>query len=123
MFYAMSAMALKAHEVKSPSSVSLGPVALQILSYLSTHPHAQDTVEGIAEWWLMEQRVRRMIGEVEQALAELVAKGILLERKGRDGRAHYRLNRRKRAEAAALLQEALPHSLEAAFDSTCWRKR
>jgi len=91
--------------MKSPSSIRLGPVALQILSYLSTHRDAQDTVEGIAEWWLMEQRIRCMIREVKQALAELVSQGLVLERGGRDGRVHYRLNPRKQRTVAQHLKE------------------
>jgi hypothetical protein len=93
----------KAHEVKSPSSVRLGPVALRILSYLRTHKHAQDTLEGIAEWWLLEQRIRYVSKQVKQALAELVEQGMVLKRIGRDGRAHYRLNIRKRKAATQLL--------------------
>ena len=92
--------------MKSRSSVRLGPVASQILGYLSTHKDAQDTVEGIAEWWLMEQRVRRMISEVKQALGELVTAGMVLRRKGRDGRVHYRLNSRMHKSVANQLRQA-----------------
>jgi len=104
--------------VKSPRCVSLGSVALQILAYLSTHRDAQDTVEGIAEWWLLEQRIRHMITEVKQALAELAAQGMVLERTGGDGRVHYRLNPRKQRTVAHLLSEASPDSHEVALDST-----
>ena len=82
--------------MKSCAGVSLGPMALQILTYLKTHRSAQDTVEGIAEWWLLEQRVRNVITEVKRALAKLVAQGLVVERSGRDGRIRYRLNPRKR---------------------------
>ena len=94
--------------MKSPTSMRLGPVALQILTYLSTHRDAQDTVEGIAEWWLLEQRVRHVITEVKKALAELVAQGLVLERAGQDGRARYRLNPRKCGTIARRVQA--PHS-------------
>ena len=92
--------------MKSSPSVRLGPVALQILSYLSTHPNAQDTVEGIAEWWGMEQRIRCMIREVKQPLAELVVQGLVLERTGRDGRVYYRVNPRKQRTLAQHLENA-----------------
>ena len=71
---------------------------------MSTHRDAQDTVEGIAEWWLLEQRIRHVITQVKQALVELVAQGMVLERAGRDGRVRYRLNPRKRNKAAQYLQ-------------------
>lgn len=102
--------------MKSPSSVRLGSVALQILSYLSTHKDAQDTIEGIAEWWLLEQRVHHMIGEVKKALAELVAQRMVVERTGRDGRAHYRLNPRKQRRVAHVLKEASSDSYGTPFE-------
>lgn len=64
----------------------------EILGYLSNHPAAQDTVEGIAEWWLLERWIRREAGQVEVALEHLVARGKIAKRTGPDGRAHYRLN-------------------------------
>ena len=33
-------------------------VAKDILAYLAEHPQAMDTLEGIAEWWLMRQHIR-----------------------------------------------------------------
>jgi hypothetical protein len=83
----------------------LGPVALQILAYLSAHRDAQDTVVGIAEWWLLEQRIRHVIAEVKKALAELVDHGLALQGTGRNGRVRYRLNPRKRAAVDRLLGE------------------
>ena len=53
---------------------------------------AQDTFEGIAEWWLLERWVRHETGEVRAALDRLVAAGRLGQRRGRDGRMHYRLS-------------------------------
>ncbi len=91
--------------MKSSPWQRLGPVALQILAYLSTHRDSQDTVEGIAEWWLLEQRIRHVITEVKNALAELVAHGLVLERTARDGRVRYRLNPRKRKAVAHHLEE------------------
>jgi hypothetical protein len=104
--------------VKSPSSVRLGPLAMQILRYLSTHKDAQDTVEGIAEWWLLEQRIRHVISEVKQALSELVAQGMIVERAGRDGRVHYRLNSRVKRTVAYLLGKPSLNSGDVPFEST-----
>lgn len=64
----------------------------EILEYLARHPGAQDTFEGIAEWWLLERWVRHETGEVRAALDRLVAAGRLGQRRGRDGRMHYRLS-------------------------------
>lgn len=66
--------------------------ARAILEYLREHPGAQDTVEGIVEWWLLERRIRQGAVEVEAALVELVGAGVMEARRGADGRTHYRLN-------------------------------
>lgn len=79
------------------------PIFYEILGYLVEHPEAQDTMEGIVEWWLLEQRIKRQTTKVKTALAELVAMGLVLERKGQDGRVHYRIDRRKAAEIPSLL--------------------
>jgi len=94
--------------MKSPPCVRLGPVALQILAYLTTHRNAQDTVEGIAEWWLLEQRIRHAITEVKSGLAELVGQGLIVQSTGRDGRMRYRLDPRKRRTVAQHLESNTP---------------
>jgi hypothetical protein len=69
-----------------------------ILTYLAENPEAQDTVEGIVEWWLLEQGIINRTNEVKDALTELVRRRLVLERKGRDARPHYRVNRQKTKE-------------------------
>jgi hypothetical protein len=54
---------------------------------------------------MLEQRIRHVITEVQRALAELVAQGMVVERIGEDGRVHYRLNPEKRPAVAELLRE------------------
>jgi hypothetical protein len=67
-------------------------LAHQILAYLAEHPLAQDTLEGIMEWWLLDREIVHQTSAVTSALAELVAKGLILETRAKDSRAHYRLN-------------------------------
>jgi len=55
-------------------------VVYKILAYLSEHPQAQDTLEGIVEWWLLEQQIKCRTVQVKEALAELVARGFVLAR-------------------------------------------
>jgi len=66
-------------------------VAEQILQYLQTHPHASDTLEGIAAWWLLRHRIDNSLTEVEQVIKGLVAKGEVKESAGPDGRTMYAL--------------------------------
>jgi len=85
------------------SQGNLSPIACDILAYLAEYPQAQDTVEGIMQWWLLRQEIKRMTTMVEVGLAELVAQKMVLERRGKDGRVHYRINPRKAQAIRALL--------------------
>jgi hypothetical protein len=82
------------------------PIADDILTYLIEHPEAQDTLEGITEWWLLEQRIRYAVTEVDGALRNLVADDLLVTRQCADGRTYYGLNRAKDREIRRYLREA-----------------
>jgi hypothetical protein len=82
------------------------PIADEILAYLVKHPEAQDTLEGITEWWLLEQRIRSAVAEVDGALHNLVADDLLVSRQCADGRTYYGLNRAKEREIRRHLREA-----------------
>jgi hypothetical protein len=75
----------------------------EILAYLSANPAAQDTVEGVAQWWLLEQEIKNQTAEVKAALDDLVSRGLVLARKGKDNRLHYRVNRRKLREISRII--------------------
>jgi len=70
----------------------------EILAYMVENPKAQDTLEGIVEWWLLERKVEFVKVSVKEALSELVAKKMILEKKGPDSQIHYRINRKKQEE-------------------------
>ena len=82
------------------------PLADEILAYLVKHPEAQDTLEGIAEWWLLEQRIRHAVAEVDGVLRELVGHDLLITRQCAEGRMYYALNRAKEREIRRHLREA-----------------
>jgi hypothetical protein len=71
------------------------PIFYEILGYLADHPQAQDTVEGIVEWWLLEQRIKQATTQVKAALAQLVAEELVIARQGAARRVYYRVNRQK----------------------------
>lgn len=83
-----------------------GSFGYEILKYLMRHPKAQDTVEGIVEWWLLEQRIVNALAKVKSALAELTAKTLVNERHSRDGRILYGLNQCKMKQIQAMLGKA-----------------
>jgi Fe2+ or Zn2+ uptake regulation protein len=49
------------------------------LGYLDEHPHAMDTVEGIAEWWLMRQQIRVHVTTLMRVLHRLTERGLVDE--------------------------------------------
>jgi hypothetical protein len=71
-------------------------VARAVLAYLLNFPDGQDTIGGIAEWWLPQQNINSHPVILQGALNELVTRGFLLQHKGKDSTVNYRLNRRKR---------------------------
>lgn len=78
--------------------------AYQILAYLHANPEAQDTLEGIVEWWLLERRIKNQTAKVNEALDFLVAGGLISARTGKDGRTHYTVERGRREEIETLLK-------------------
>jgi hypothetical protein len=52
-------------------------LAEAVLGYLAERPDAMDTVEGVAEWWLMRQRVRVVVERVERVLGRYTEEGVL----------------------------------------------
>lgn len=78
-------------------------IAHGVLSYLVKNSGAGDTLEGIVEWWLMEQRIRHSTAEVKEVLEEFTQKKLILEYRTGDTRVHYRINRGKEKEIQALL--------------------
>lgn len=78
-------------------------IGVEILDYLIEHPDAQDTADGIAQWWILERCVNTQRPLVNEALEYLVERGLVVERKAKDSKIHYRINRRKYKEIAATL--------------------
>jgi len=61
----------------------------EILFYLSRHPAANDTLEGVAQWWLAESAVHRATSEVRAALDRLVGSRQVVAYRQPDGRVRY----------------------------------
>lgn len=80
-------------------------ISREILAYLTEHPDAQDTLAGIAEWWLLEQKIRHKTDEVKKSLSELVDKGFIVECDGKNSHTYYRINRKKYEEIKAILTD------------------
>lgn len=81
-------------------------IARDVLSYLIEHPDAQDTLEGIVEWWLVEQKIKQQTVTVREVLDDLVKRQYLVESKGMDSRSRYRINRSMREEIFSLIEQS-----------------
>jgi hypothetical protein len=68
-------------------------MARLILSYLEEHPQASDTLEGIAEWWIMRQQIRVEIECLKKVLQDLAERGLLIA-SGEQDNPRYRLGTR-----------------------------
>ncbi len=73
-----------------------------ILGYLARRPGSEDSLEGIAQWWLLEQRLEAEMARVKRALDHLVAWGLLISHRGSDGRKYYRRSPRQNDLATAV---------------------
>jgi len=81
-------------------------IAHEVLEYLAEHPEAQDTLEGIIEWWLLEREIKRQTALVKEALADLVAEGLLLECRGKgDALSRYQVNRARLNQIRELIEK------------------
>jgi len=64
-----------------------------VLGYIGAHPHAADTLDGIARWWLPQQRYVTAQARIQAALERLVEEGHLQLRRLPDGTVLYSLGR------------------------------
>lgn len=79
-------------------------VAWAILDYLCRHPDAQDTLAGISEWWLADDKVQTRTVTIKEALDELIEKGFVLAQKGKDLQTRYRMNEPRLKDIEELLK-------------------
>jgi hypothetical protein len=81
------------------------PIAIRILAYLAENPDAEDTLEGITEWWLLQQNLMIELKRVRTALGELKSKDLITEVTGLDERIYYRVNNGKYEEIQKVLKD------------------
>lgn len=65
---------MKEHSLNDATSITR-----EILTYLRNHPDAQDSIEGIMQWWLLEKGVPVQELTLNEMLTDLVKKGFLIK--------------------------------------------
>lgn len=83
-------------------------MARAILHYLQVHPDAKDTLDGIAQWWLLKEWTERKYQQIEASIAQLVAEGLVVERRRPGLPPYYWLNGEKQNEISRILESNEP---------------
>lgn len=63
-----------------------------VLGYLARFPDAEDTLDGIADWWIPQQRIHVSVEQLVRVLRQLAEAGAV-EPVGDGVRRRYRLRR------------------------------
>lgn len=102
---------------------NVSEIAQEILDHLRKHPQAQDTLEGIGQWWLPAEMKSRAAA-IKDALDELVDAGLITELLGKDAHISYRITN---AAALRAIDDMVacraPASDTAGISQTCSTKK
>jgi len=80
-----------------PINPSLPSPATEILDYLARKPDAQETIEGILHWWVLDAHIRNWAPKIAKTVAQLVEQGFLEKKRSVDGNVFYRISSHYRA--------------------------
>ena len=91
---------MKSGSVSEQAQVEIEDLAREIKAYLDNHDRAVDTVDGVLLWitqesqdrarWLREQPYEEAKRKVQDALDRLSRKGLVFERRKRNGKHLYK---------------------------------
>jgi len=77
-----------------PANPLLPSPAPEILDYLAMHPEAQDTLDGILHWWVLDACVKKWAPKIAETVAKLVEQSFLEEKPSPDGQTFYHVSLR-----------------------------
>ena len=80
-------------------------IAREIMFYLAEHPDSKDTLDGIMQWWLLERKIIYQTNNIQEALAELIENGLVLEHKNRNSQISYSINQGKYGDILSLINQ------------------
>jgi len=78
--------------------------APEILDYLARQPEAQDTIDGILHWWVLDSFLRKWAPKIAETVGQLVEQGFLEQKRSADGKIFYHVSPRY----LSTLQQPLP---------------
>ena len=79
-------------------------MAREILRYFVRNPRAADSLEGVARWRLLDERIHSSLEQVARAIASLVAEGLLVSETTTSATSVFHLNERERAKIDRFLE-------------------
>jgi hypothetical protein len=68
--------------------------APEILDYLARQPGAQDTIDGILHWWVLDAYIQKWAPKIAKTVEQLVERGFLEEKQSPDGKIFYHVSPR-----------------------------
>lgn len=90
-------------------SVQERKIAAEVLQYLLRNQSAQDTLDGIATWWIESQRVHQAIEEVSTAIEFLISLDLVVVNEVPGQARYYRFNTSLSAKANELITALKPN--------------
>lgn len=85
-------------------------IAELILAYMLDHLEAQDTLEGIVQWWLTRQHISFQADRVKKVMKRLVREKLIIRVGRMDRREHYRINPARIGHIKKLLEHEFDES-------------
>jgi hypothetical protein len=67
-------------------------MAKMILSYLIKNPEAKDTIQGIAKWWLLNEKIDQTLNNILNAMNFLTIQNLVHENNFRNDCISYQIN-------------------------------
>jgi hypothetical protein len=89
---------------KLPLSQEESKIAFLLLKYLQKTPDARDTLEGIIEWWLFQERIDLSSQRVKNVLSYLIAEKVMRTRIFNNQRICYELNPEKKSDLGLVIK-------------------
>lgn len=70
-------------------------VAKLLLRYMKSHPEAKHTAEGIARWWILQQKMEEEVGKIENVIDYFINIGMLERVSVQQDQIYYKFNTKK----------------------------
>jgi hypothetical protein len=80
-------------------------IAAAIIRHMYENPQAKHNAEGIARYWLFQQKIEEQVDCVLAALRFLIRQGMLLEIQNADGSEYYKINNKRISDIASFLSQ------------------